>query len=129
MNSLRASLRVKLGLANPCTHSYELDEIKAQHRIFQTAKDNKATVTLMDRHQINYDTHILTFRLPQDNKCLGIKNGEYVWIGINGQSRPYVPISPIDQPETVDFLIRDLSAKNPNSFSSSLLGLKVNGEA
>ena len=93
--------------------------------MFQKPKDNQLTAKLLDRHQINYDSYILTFQLPEENKCLGIKNGEYVSIELNGDSRNYVPISPIDQPETVDFLIRDRRKEQKGSFTASLLELKV----
>ena len=67
----------------------------------------------------------MRFGLPSPDKCLGLKIGQYVWIGINGEKRPYVPISSIDQSGTVDFLIKDMSTVNPYSFTKKVISLSV----
>lgn len=61
--------------------------------------------------------------LSADNKpkCLGLKIGQYIWVELDGNRRPYVPISPIDEPNYVDLLVRDMRGKNVGSFTSKLL--------
>jgi NAD(P)H-flavin reductase len=64
--------------------------------------------------------------LPEENKCLGLMIGQYVELHLDGKKRPYNPISRIDEPGQVDFLITDLRKKNgPNSFTTRLLSLTV----
>jgi NAD(P)H-flavin reductase len=64
--------------------------------------------------------------LPDPNKCLGIKIGQYVQLHHHNEHRPYNPISSIDEPGQVDFLITDLRKNNgANSFTNRLLSLKV----
>ena len=61
--------------------------------------------------------------LPEDNKCLGLKIGQYVELQLNGEKKNYVPISRIDDPGVVDFLIRDMGNKVgiEKSFSKKLV--------
>lgn len=52
--------------------------------------------------------------------------GQYIELHINGKKRPYNPISRIDEPGQVDFLITDLRKTNgPNSFTNHLLSMTV----
>lgn len=52
--------------------------------------------------------------------------GQYVELQIAGMKRPYNPISRIDEPGQVDFLVTDLRRKNgTNSFTNQLLSLEV----
>jgi hypothetical protein len=52
--------------------------------------------------------------------------GQYVELHIAGMKRPYNPISRIDEPGQVDFLVTDLRKKNgSNSFTNQLLSLEV----
>ena len=52
--------------------------------------------------------------------------GQYVELHIAGMKRPYNPISRIDEPGQVDFLVTDLRAKNgKSSFTNHLLALEV----
>lgn len=125
MNYLKASMKVRLKLSNPCTILLTSDLIKDEFKIFQSGKHNEISATLVDKYRINYDSYLMTFALPEENKCLGIHHGEYVHIEYQGDQRPYVPISPIDQPDTVDFLVRDMSKTNDSSFTSKLLDLRV----
>lgn len=77
---------------------------------------------------LNQEYCILRFSFLDDdhaNKCLGLKIGQYIWIEINGEKRPYVPISRIDEPGFVDVLIRDMRGKNENSFTHKLFTLEV----
>jgi ATP-dependent RNA circularization protein (DNA/RNA ligase family) len=55
--------------------------------------------------------------------------GQYVELYLQGQKRPYNPISRIDEPGQVDFLVTDLRKKNGgNSFTHRLLSLAVKYE-
>ena len=38
--------------------------------------------------------------------------GQYVRIHLGNDSRPYIPISRLDEPGIVDFLVRDLRKEN-----------------
>ncbi len=52
--------------------------------------------------------------------------GQYVELHLNGKKRPYNPISRIDEPGQVDFLITDLrKANGPTSFTNQILSMKV----
>ena len=81
---------------------------------------------------LNEDYTILRFgfkdsRNPSaiDERCLGLRIGQYVWVEANGDRRPYVPISRIDEAGYVDILVRDMRAKNVGSFTEKLLSLPV----
>jgi NAD(P)H-flavin reductase len=64
--------------------------------------------------------------LPDADKCLGLMIGQYVELHIDNTKRPYNPISRIDEPGQVDFLITDLRKYNgPNSFTHKILSMKV----
>lgn len=79
----------------------------------------------MDKNIINKEYHIFRFELPEENKCLGLQIGQYIWLHLGDQKRPYVPISPIDEPNYFDLLIRDMSSKNVGSFTEKLLNMPV----
>lgn len=52
--------------------------------------------------------------------------GQFVNIRLGDRSRPYNPISRIDEPGIVDFFVRDMREKNKaESFTHRLLDLKV----
>lgn len=52
--------------------------------------------------------------------------GQFIKIRIGEYSRPYNPVSRIDEPGIVDLFVRDLRRENSaNSFTSKLLDLKV----
>ena len=68
--------------------------------------------------------------LPDPDKCLGVMMGQYVRTVKGNDSRPYIPISRIDQPGIVDFFVRDLrginnGADQKKSFTYQLLDLQV----
>ena len=52
-----------------------------------------------------------------DERCLGLKIGQYIWRESNGDRRRYVPISRIDEAGYLDILVRDMRTKNQVSFT------------
>jgi NAD(P)H-flavin reductase len=56
-----------------------------------------------------------------------LKIGQFVELHLNGEKKNYVPISRIDDPGVVDFLIRDMSEKigPEKSFSKKIIDIKV----
>lgn len=51
--------------------------------------------------------------------------GQYIKIDIGGNSRPYCPVSRIDEPGIVDIIVRDTREENEKAFTAELLQLKV----
>lgn len=70
--------------------------IKPEYKIFSKPDNNETKGKLFAKTKINNDYHIMRFQLPEENKCLGLKIGQYVWVQLDGDRRPYVPISSID---------------------------------
>ena len=52
--------------------------------------------------------------------------GQYIKIGLGESSRPYCPVSRIDEPGIVDIIVRDTrEEKLEGAFTGELLELKV----
>ncbi|KAL7944146.1 nitrate reductase [Trichoderma barbatum] len=59
-------------------------------------------VKLIDRKEISPNTRSYTFKLPQDNKILGLQSGQHIEVGFHMQDkmliRPYTPTRPVLPP-------------------------------
>jgi NAD(P)H-flavin reductase len=114
LSYLRTAFQLKLGLANPCTSFLYLDRIAAKHSLL-TPTTNTIHATFMQKQKINRNTYLLrlgketdNIALPDPDKCLGLMIGQFIRINIKGKSRPYNPISRIDEPGIIDLFVRDM---------------------
>lgn len=91
--------------------------IKPEYGLLQPGIQSEETLVLKEKIPINKDFYIFKFLFKDQNKCLGVKVGDYVNLGTslkdgNKVFRPYMPVSNIDDLGFVDFLIKII---RPNS--------------
>lgn len=60
------------------------DEINQQFKMFDKPEGNSIKARFMGKNQLNKDHYVMRFELPEENKCVGLKIGQYIWVEIDG---------------------------------------------
>ncbi|CAK64631.1 unnamed protein product (macronuclear) [Paramecium tetraurelia] len=114
--SLLYQFKLRFRMINPF-------DIKQEFKFLNTTQQQ---CTLHSKEQLNESTYLMRFAIPQQDKCLGTRIGQYISLNdpkfdIN-TTRYYCPISRIDDVGMFDLLVHAIYAENKN-FSTHITTL------